>query len=152
MHKDVRPALVEDIPHIEANLKEDDRRELKALYGRDHRGLVLPAFQLASKVLAWGPEGAPHAIFGVCPDPVNPVGYLWALSTPDILTHWREVHRSTPAVLDELGRDFRLLANIKDARHRHHIRWLRSLGFTFISTVRLGPEGLPFHEFVRIQK
>lgn len=148
MHKEVRPATEADIPHIIRNLKDDDRAEIAAL-GYDADALPF-AFEASDKVLAWGPEGAPLAVFGVHPD--GDVGYVWSLSTPAILSRWREVHKSTPAILDELGRGFIVLANVKDARHRHHIRWLRALGFTFINTHWLGPKRLPFHEFVRIQK
>lgn len=148
MHHEVRPATEADITHIRENLKEDDRTEIEAL------GLTPLAVNqvrhMSSKVLAWGPEGEPLAIFGVHPD--GPVGYIWSLSTPEILPRWREVHRSTPAILDELGEGFAVLSNVKDARQRHHIRWLKALGFTFINTHRLGPHQVPFHEFVRIQK
>ena len=148
MHHEVRPATEADLIHIATNLKQDDLQELEALgYGRED---ILLSLSASSKVLAWGPEGEPLAIFGVHPDGI--VGYIWSLSTPEILPRWREVHLSTPAILDELGRDFCILANVKDARHRHHIRWLKALGFTFINTHRLGPHSLPFHEFVRIQK
>lgn len=152
MHPSVRPATQLDVVKVGMNLKPDDHAELAALEIETSPQRMEMAYRLSRKVYAWGPEDGPLAVFGVTPDPVNPVGYLWSLSTPDILSDWREVHRATPAILDELGQGFNLLANIKDARHRHHIRWLRSLGFIFISTVRLGPEGLPFHEFVRIQK
>lgn len=148
MHPEVRAATDADLPYIAANLKPDDLAELEgAGYGRE---AVLLSLTASDTVLAWGPEGSPFALFGVRGE--GPVGYIWSLSTPDILHRWREVHRSTPAILDELGRDFVLLTNLKDARHRHHIRWLRSLGFIFINTLHLGPNGLPYHEFVRIQK
>jgi len=147
----VRPVRPDDAALIAANLKADDRQELEAIHGENVGSLIPLALQWAHKTLAWGPEGAPKALFGVAGDPAEGVGYIWALSTPDILTDWRRVHRATPAILDHLGEGFSLLANIKDARHRHHIRWLRSLGFTFIATHTVGPQGLPFHEFVRIQ-
>lgn len=151
MHPEVRPATEADLLNVSENLKEDDRQELEALGCPPGALATFATATLSSgKVLAWGPEGAPLAVFGVYAE--GDTGWVWSLSTPDILPRWREVHRSTPAILDELGRDFALLTNLKDARHRHHIRWLRSLGFTFINTQRVGPYGLPFHEFVRIQK
>lgn len=148
MHHEVRPATEADLVYVASNLKKDDLQELAALgYGPEQ---VPSSLALSSKVLAWGPEDKPSAVFGVHPD--GPVGYIWSLSTPEILPRWREVHKSTPAILDELGRGYSVLSNVKDARHRHHIRWLRALGFTFINTHRLGTAELPFHEFVRIQK
>lgn len=148
MHPEVRPATEADLYHISTNLKDDDRQELEAL-GFD-TGVIRGVLTSSAKVLAWGPEGAPLAIFGVHPDGLT--GYIWSLSAPEILNRWREVHRSTPDILEMLGRGFHVLSNVKDARHSHHIRWLKSLGFTFINTHRLGPDQLPFHEFVRIQK
>lgn len=148
MHPEVRPATEADLTHIRAHLKDDDRMEIEALgYTPYH---ILAVLSLSEKVLAWGPEGKPLAIFGVHPD--GDVGYVWSLSTPEILPRWREVHRSTPEIIEELGRGFRVLSNVKDARHEHHIRWLKALGFVFINTHQLGPQSLPFHEFVRIQK
>jgi hypothetical protein len=150
MHRNVRPATEADALFIAENMKADDAAEVRALNKGSLAVLVKSAFHDAHTVLAWGPEGSPSAIFGVRAN--EGTGYVWSLSTPKIFDEWREVHRSTPAILDRLGRDFMVLANIKDARHRHHIRWLRSLGFTFINTYHLGEKQMPFHEFVRIQK
>ncbi len=148
MHAEVRPATEADLIHIAQNLKHDDLMELEALgFGRE---AVLLSLSTSDKVLSWGPEGKPLAIFGVHPD--GPVGYIWSLATPEILPRWREVHKATPAILDELGHDYLVLANVKYAAHRHHIRWLRALGFTFINTHMMGPKKQPFHEFVRIQE
>ena len=150
MHKDVRTATEADAYHIAVNLKNDDREELTALNQQPIMDTVMNGFNSSHQVLAWGPEGSPSAMFGVTKN--GGTGYVWSLSTPKIFNEWREVHRTTPDILNELGKEFMVLANIKDARHRHHIRWLRSLGFTFINTHHLGEHQMPFHEFVRIQQ
>jgi hypothetical protein len=152
MRHNIRTATLADVQFVGKHLKEDDRQELTAV-GPDLTPEHLQmAFNLSHKVLAWGPEGRPLAVFGVTADWGEKVGYVWSLSTPEILNQWRAVHRCVPEILDALGQEFSVLANMKDARQVRHIRWLRALGFVFIATHRIGPEGLPFHEFVRIQK
>lgn len=147
MQNEVRPASVADLDYIASNLRADDLQEIEALgLERD----AIRSLSGTSKVLAWGPEGRPFSIFGVHPD--GDTGMIWSLSTPEISLRWREAHRAVPAILDELGQGFSVLANVKDARHTHHIRWLKSLGFVFINTHHMGPHSLPFHEFVRITK
>ncbi len=148
MLDEVRPATEADIKHISENLKEDDRAELSAA-GYEPSAII--PLSHVSKVLAWGPEGAPMVIFGVHREGRG-VGRIWSLSTPEILPRWRTVHRASPALVQELGRGYDILTNLKDARHEHHIRWLRSLGFVFINTLIVGPDKRLFHEFVRIQK
>lgn len=147
MHHEVRQATYADLVHIGENLKDDDKAELQAIGARPSD--IAKHVSLSHEVHAWGPEGSPIAIFGVTPrEPQH--GTVWSLSTPEVLQRWREFHRVTPAILDYLGRDYLTLSNIKDARNTQQIRWLRSLGFTFIGSFNIG--GHPFHEFVRIQK
>jgi hypothetical protein len=150
MHKDIRPAADADALYVARHLKVDDLLELGALHKGDITPLVQLAVKVSAKVYAWGPEGEPMALFGV--QNAHPVGYIWSLATPKALENWRLFHRETPTIINDLGQGYDVLANIKDARQHGHIRWLRSLGFTFINTHRMGPYGLPFHEFVRIQK
>ena len=151
MHPMVRPATLEDLLYVGANLKDDDKAEYERLGLTLTVGALELSFAISHKLFAWGPEGKPLAIFGVTPDWDTKVGYIWSISTPEILEHWREVHRSTPAILDELGKGFLILSNVKEINQKKQIRWLKSLGFIFISTTRL-PNGTPVHEFVRIQK
>lgn len=150
MHKEVRPAVEADIHHIADNLRDDDLAELRVLDTKPVRDIIMVGFRLSKKVYAWGPAGSPVALFGVTP--YGSEGLIWSLSTPEVFKHWRTIHRATPAILDDLGDGFAVLTNIKDARHKQHIRWLRSLGFTFLAPKSLGPEGHLFYEFVRIQK
>jgi hypothetical protein len=43
------------------------------------------------------------------------------------------------------------LWNIVDARNELHIRWLKRFGFVALKKhPQVGPQGLPFFEFVRI--
>lgn len=147
---DYRKATKEDARYIGRNLKKDDAAELRAFFQAPMVELIQLAVETADKCYAIGPEGAPYCIFGV--QVQDTTGYIWSLSTPEVLKHWRVLHREVPAILDQLGEGLQILTNIKDARQKHHIRWLRSLGFTFINTQLKGPFRLPFHQFVRIQK
>jgi hypothetical protein len=150
MHKDVRPATADDAAFIAAHLKQSDRDEVLALYGEVERPIML-AYSMSQKVHTWVIDGEPAAIFGVTPDHENSFGYIWSLSTPKVHSKWREVHRTMPIILDYLSEGFDAIGNIKDIRNTTSIRWLRSLGFTFINTFT-SPDGLVLHEFVRITK
>lgn len=149
MHKDVRPARFSDIPQITSNLMEDDRREFQAAGINDVELALKLSLSHSPKVFVWEIDGVPAAIFGVTAE--GDAGHIWALPTPLAFTKWRTIHREMPNILRELGQGFLILTNIKDARNKQQVRWLRSLGFTFIRTIpSFGPQGLPFHEFVRI--
>lgn len=141
----VRPATEADLKHVASNMKADDVQEME-IAGYSPETLLL-AITACDRVLSCGPEGSPWAVFGVRREGI--VGQVWALSTPAALVNWREIHRAAPAILDELGAGCRVLANVKYGGNVHHIRWLKSLGFTFINTFEVA--GKPFHEFARIQ-
>ena len=92
MNPNVRPASPEDVVKVGMNLKADDAAELAALNIEANPTNLRLAHMMSHKVYAWGPEDDPMAVFGVTPDWAEGVGYIWSLSTPDILKHWREVH------------------------------------------------------------
>lgn len=148
MHPKIRTASVQDIQLVLANLKPDDAEELSYLDRAGPKKLAKVIHRMAVKVYAWGPEDKPLAVFGVTDGGDGMTGYVWALSTPDIYSEWREVHRASPSILSDLGQGFLILTNVKNTSHTHHIRWLRALGFTFISTITLGDKTV--HEFVRM--
>jgi hypothetical protein len=76
---------------------------------------------------------------------------VWLLASPGLVTIQREFMRQTRPVLDGFHASYPLLWNLVDARNEVHIRWLRYFGFTFLHLhPHVGPEGLPFYEFVRI--
>ena len=78
----------------------------------------------------------------------------WMLGRDEMLTDvhdkW-EFLRQSRIHLANLHAMYPVLFNFVDARNTVHLRWLRWMGFTFISrNDNYGPEKRTFYEFVRI--
>lgn len=95
------------------------------------------------------------AMFGVVPHPeLRETGLVWMLGSPEIAepaTKFRFRH-AVPYWVDQLNEKYPLLTNIVDARNEVHLKWLQRLGFIFINKhAQIGPDRLPFYEFIRIK-
>lgn len=97
-------------------------------------------------------DGAPQLMAGVAPSHDPLLGYVWMLSSDYLLTQRKALMKLTPEYLDKFHKLYPLLTNVMDARNKVHERWLRRVGFSFINTIQeYGPQGLPFHTFVRLK-
>lgn len=97
-------------------------------------------------------DGVPIAMFGTSRNLVDSsVGKVWLLGTDTFSAQRSWIIRNSKAVLDELFQTYSVLWNHVDARQTTHIRWLKWLGFDFISTdERYGYEEIPFHQFAKV--
>lgn len=142
----VRFSVPEDVNRLlEIGLREADLMELKAL-GVTPRESLIRGYEISAPCLTVTVDGLPAAMFGVSPDPNNPMaGFVWLLGTDDLMKVSRQFLRESVKWLDLLGERFHVLANAVHQDNTIHIRWLRWIGFSF-----LGRRG-QFIEFARSQ-
>ncbi len=151
MNNRFRPYHKGDLHKVWADIRPDDLREYQTT-GVTDPGMIEAYLQTyAVRVLTWDTEGGPVAILGVTSSGDPKVGLVWAIASTLAYPRWRFAARNTEKCLAYLGRGFHLLANHKDSRNTQQIKWLRKVGFTFISTHEdFEGTGVAFHEFVRI--
>ncbi|MDE3106474.1 MAG: hypothetical protein KGK08_14985, partial [Acidobacteriota bacterium] len=92
-----------------------------------------------------------YAIFGVGPLPDNPsVGIVWLLAHEEFPRHRKEILTTSKPYAEEMGKGFKWLMNVIDARHVTNLRWLKWVGFTFDHTFpEYGVAKIPFIRFVK---
>lgn len=148
----IRPSVVADAVSLADRLRPEDKEEVLAA------GSISPLASLVTGVMVSRPcftvleDGTPQVMLGVVPSTEPEVGYVWLLASDIITRKPVTFMRQTQGWLDLFHQDYPILTNAVDARNTVHIKWLRSVGFTFIDTKPgHGPGSLPFHTFVRLQ-
>jgi len=141
------------VAHVAKHTRKADRDEVKAASGREPLDVLREGVDLSTEsYVLRTPEKEPAAILGVVPASIGgwgEVGAIWMLGTDAIQKHRFHFHRACLPFIDSVNRRWGVLANLVDARNLLHIRWLRSLGFTFSAPVIAGVEQRPFIPFTR---
>lgn len=155
--KYIRPATIQDCFCIAAGMRQCDRDEIAALSARDPLDVLLDGLETSDICVALiSPlSGLPFAILGVT-DLVQhgiTTGAIWMLASTEIekcsIAFLRRCHEP----LNTLQKRWPVLWNCADARNELHLKWLRWLGFTFVSRHPFyGAEQREFIEFVRIER
>ncbi len=93
-------------------------------------------------------DGREVCMFGVVPPSLlSNIGVPWLLTAVELPQHGTKFLRESRATFDGWRREYEVLANYVDARHKTAIRWLDWLGFTIDVAEPFGVEKLPFHRF-----
>lgn len=93
-------------------------------------------------------------MFGVCNDK-NGIGTPWLLMSDEIYnrSHARQFVPESKRWVNSIQERYKVLVNFVDKDNDRAIKWLRLLGFTFISLhENYGVNPKPFYEFVRIKE
>tara|TARA_S200000501_G_C20781378_1_gene725188 strand:- start:113 stop:565 length:453 start_codon:yes stop_codon:yes gene_type:complete len=146
----LRKAKLKDLNYVCANMRQMDR--LEALYqtGQDPEDALRLTYLSGEQVLAIaGDEDQPMGLCGVCHD-----GCIWMLATDELFNNKKykiQLIRQGRKWVDGLLKNYNLLYNMVYAENDSAIKWLRSLGFTFINyQAEYGEHSKPFYEFMRI--
>ncbi|WP_422049731.1 hypothetical protein [Shimia sp.] len=146
-----RPYAQGDLGRVWDTLLGDELRELQDGGMRNPEALEGELLALGTKMIVWDTEDGAVAVYGVTPTPDPEVGLIWALPGSKAHKRWRWGVKTTEDAIVELGRDYSVLMNLKDARNTKQITWLKKIGFTFINRLQ-GENGQTYLEFVRIMK
>ena len=152
INKYLTHTTVNDIDHIVPRLRKADKDECLAATGKEPLGILYQSLLLGDITLTMrSHNGERVGLCGVVPSPLDNSGVVWMCATDDIYQHQMAFLRRSKAALDYLAEDYLLLHNYVDARNTLHIKWLKWMGFTFISEQKdYGAEKRLFYEFLRI--
>lgn len=149
----VIPSTAEHAFVMAPRLRAADKAEIAAMSGNLPETALLNGLRGEVCLTAVEPEGDPILMFGVAKSRFPEAGLLWMLATDAIHKHRFRFLRQSLFFIESLQEAYPLLHNYVDARNELHIKWLKWIGCTFIKThPRIGVQGRPFHEFVRIKK
>lgn len=122
------PASVDHIPHLAANMRDADVREVTALGRSPHS--ALEAGLRASLWALTAVEDEPVVMLGVAPrSMVEGVGVPWMLGTERAYDCGRALLSLSQPVFAEMRETFLRLENVVDADNVRAIRFLRWAGF-----------------------
>ena len=145
----VVPAVAAHVEALAERLREADRREIRAAFGRPPGAILKAGFGNAKRcwtVLAG--DGRPIAMFGVGRRPHPRIGTAWLLASEDFERYGRQLRREGPYWVDALMSGHDVLTNFVPDANRIAMRWLVWLGFELLVLHRgVGTGGEDFWEF-----
>tara|TARA_Y100001972_G_C7451116_1_gene230922 strand:+ start:72 stop:524 length:453 start_codon:yes stop_codon:yes gene_type:complete len=146
----LRKANLQDLNYVCNNMREIDRLEAYYLTGKDPKDSVKLTYLAGHKVLTIADDNdQPMGLCGVVTD-----GCVWMLCTDELYSNKKykiQLIRKGRKWIDNLLKNYNILYNFVYADNTSAIKWLRSLGFTFINYYEeYGEQKKPFYEFLRI--
>jgi len=146
----LRKANLKDLKYVAANLREIDK--IEAFYQTGQEPLQALQFTyICSQVnMAIADDyDQPIGLCGVVSD-----GIIWMVATDKLFANKKyriQLIRKGREWVESLLKKYKVLYNFVYAENDSAIKWLKSLGFTFINYhERYGIQGKPFYEFLRI--
>jgi|14_taG_2_1085336.scaffolds.fasta_scaffold09398_3 RimJ/RimL family protein N-acetyltransferase len=149
-----RQTRFKDIKKLAPRLRVQDQHEVMASHGLYPYEALVHCFETSDECnTIIDDSGEIIGLFGFNEVAEGLLASPWLLGSDKIKTIGRDVIRVSNQWVRELNKNYSVLYNYVDQHNEVAIRWLKSLGFTF---VRLIPEhGVgkkPFYEFVRINE
>ena len=145
----VAPAAASHVEALAPHLREGDRREIEAAFGRPAAAILRTGFRNARR--CWtvlGGGGRPVAMFGVGRRRAPRIGTVWLLASDDLDAYRGQLRREGPYWVDVLMAGHDVLGNFVAADNAIAIRWLSWLGFELLAFHRgIGTRGEDFWEF-----
>ena len=144
----VVPAVASHVEELAPRLREADRREIRAAFGRPAEVILRAGFRNARRCWTVVADGCPIAMFGVGRRPQPRVGTAWLLASDEFEGFRRQLRREGPYWVDVLMVGHDVLANFVPVENRLAVRWLTWLGFELLALHRrVGTGGEDFWEF-----
>lgn len=149
-----RRSCLKDIQPIANAMREEDVAELQAGTGNSPAAALLYCFFKSIPCMTMiSANDSPMGMWGVVPED-DGSGRIWMLGTDEMVDHGPSrirFLRESPKFLAGVHAKYPVLFNYVDARNTTHVKWLRWMGFTFLSEhPNYGAEGRLFFEFARM--
>jgi ribosomal protein S18 acetylase RimI-like enzyme len=146
----LRKANLKDLNHVCENMREMDRLEAVYQTGEEPADALRLTYLAGEQVLTIaGDNDQPMGLCGVISD-----GCIWMICTDELFTNKKykiQLIRKGRKWVESLLKKYKILYNFVYAENDSAIKWLKSLGFTFIQYhEHYGMQGKPFYEFLRI--
>lgn len=144
----VRPATGADLGDLAPRLRDADRREVRAVFGRPAEAILQAGFRNAKRCWTVSAGERPIAMFGVGRRRTPRIGTVWLLSSRDLDRFRGQLRREGPYWVDVMMAGHDVLTNFVAADNRVAVRWLTWLGFELLLLHRgVGKGGEDFWEF-----
>ena len=144
----VVPAVAAHAEELAPRLRDADRREVRAAFGRSAEAILGDGFRNARRCWTVLAARRPVAMFGVGRRPHPRVGTAWLLASEEFGRFRSQLRREGPYWAEVLMVGHDVLANFVMAENRLAIRWLTWLGFELLVLHRgVGSGGEDFWEF-----
>ena len=144
----VVPAVAAHVEALAPCLREADRREIRAAFGRPADAVLRAGFRNAKRCWTVLAGERPIAMFGVGRRPQPRIGTAWLLASEEFERHGRQLRREGPYWVDALMIGHDVLTNFVPDENRVAVRWLTWLGFELLVLHRgVGTGGEDFWEF-----
>lgn len=146
---ETRAPTPEDLAHLAANLRDQDRAELEAAGWDDYRTALEESVRFSKWTQVAVVDGEVACVFGCAEygSMLAPDGVPWFLGTELVTRHRRVLQRWAPRYIGAMLQDYPRLFNAVHADNTVAVRWLRRLGFTLHPATPAPPTGAPFHVF-----
>ena len=122
-----------DIRFILNNLRNQDKNELKAKYGKQWKSLVFENINKLDKehcLIGCTDNNKPVLLYGVVPHEGN-IGVVWMLASQDIAKEQISFLKQSKEYIKSQNEKFSLLCNYVHCDNSLAIKWLKWLGFNF---------------------
>ena len=146
----LRKANLQDLRYVADNMRDVDK--LEALYqtGQEPRQALQLSYMCSNVNMAIADDNdQPIGLCGVVSG-----GVIWMVATDKLFENKKyriQLIRKGRKWVESLLKKYKVLYNFVYAENDSAIKWLRSLGFTFINYhEKYGIQGKPFYEFLRI--
>jgi len=146
----LRKASLQDLRYVADNMREVDK--LEALYqtGQEPQQALQFTYMCSKVNMAIADDNdQPIGLCGVVHG-----GVIWMVGTDKLFENKKykiQLIRKGREWVESLLKSYDILYNFVYAENDSAIKWLRSLGFTFINYhEKYGIQGKPFYEFLRI--
>jgi len=146
----LRKANLEDLKHVAKHMREMDKLEAFYQSGQEPKQALQLSYICSSINMAIADDNdAPIGLCGVVQG-----GVIWMVATDELFSNKKykiQLIRKGRKWVDSLLKSYKILYNFVYAENDSAIKWLKSLGFTFIQYhEHYGMQGKPFYEFLRI--
>ena len=144
----VAPAVAAHVEELAPRLRDADRREIRAAFGRPAEAILQSGFRNARRCWTVLAGDRPVAMFGVGRRRSPRIGTVWFLASEDFVRARDLVRREGRYWVDVLMTGHDVLTNFVAADNRIAVRWISWLGFELLTLHRgIGTGGEDFWEF-----
>ena len=146
----LRKATLEDLKHVANNMRVLDKIEAYYQSGQEPEKALQFTYVCSNINMAIADDNdKPIGLCGVVSG-----GVIWMVATDKLFENKKyriQLIRKGREWVDNLLKSYKVLYNFVYAENTSAIKWLKSLGFTFIKYhEQYGIHGKPFYEFLRI--
>ena len=146
----LRKSKLSDLNHVVKHMRNMDKMEAYYQTGKQPEEALRLSYLYGQTNMAIADDNDnPIGLCGVIAD-----GCIWMVATDELFNNRKykiQLIREGRKWVNNLLKSYDLLYNMVYAENHSAIKWLKSLGFTFVNYhEEYGKESKPFYEFLRI--